>query len=72
MQVVEPGVWIEDGEQTRLGPLDAGVMVRVTVRLMAPALAEMMALPAALDLAVALKPAEDAPVWTTTAVGTLT
>ena len=67
-----PGVWMDAGEHTRLGPLDAGVMVRVAERTIAPRVAVMVALPDAFAAAAALKAADDAPAEIATEPGTVT
>lgn len=61
VHVLEPGVWILVGEQTRLGPVEDGVIVRVDVRVAAPAVAVMVALPEAVAATAAVKAADDAP-----------
>ncbi len=72
MHVLVPGVWIEAGEQMRLGPLDAAVTVSVAERTIAPMVAVMVALPDALAATAALKPADDAPAGIARDAGTLT
>jgi len=72
VHVLEPGVWMVVGEHTRLAVLDAGLMVIVAVRVAEPAVAVMVALPVALALAAALKPADDCPAAIMTDAGTFT
>jgi len=72
VHVLEPGVWIDAGEQTRLGAPEAGAMVSVADRTMAPMAAVMVALPDALAATAALKPADDAPAGIVSEAGTVT
>jgi hypothetical protein len=60
------------GEQTRFGAPDRGAIVSVAVRTMPPRAAVMVALPDALALTAALKPAVDPPAGIGTEAGTLT
>ena len=61
-----------DGEHTRLGALDACVMVSVADRTMAPTVAVMVALPEALAATAAVKPADEAPAGIARDAGTVT
>ena len=71
VHVLEPGVWMVAGEQTRLAVL-AGVMVRDVERVADPTVAVMDALPEAFALAEALKVADDCPARIVAEAGTVT
>ena len=72
VHVVAPGVWIVAGEQTRLGALVDGVILRIAERTSVPAVAPMVALPAAFPATVAIKLIDIAPAGTVTDGGTVT
>lgn len=72
VHVLEPGVCIVAGVQTRFGLLDAAVILSAAMRVMAPAVAVIVALPVALADAAAVKLADKAPMGTMTEAGTPT
>jgi len=72
VHALEPGVWMVDGEQTRLGAAEAGAMVSVDVRTIPPSDAVIVALPEALAATEALKFAEAAPAAIGMEPGTVT
>lgn len=71
VHVLEPGVWMEIGEHTRVGVDDAAIVI-VAVRVAVPAWAVMVELPEALALAEALNPMDDWPDEIETETGTVT
>ncbi len=72
VQVLDPGVWIEEGVQSRLAPEEAAVTFRVVERTTAPIVADIVELPDALAATDAVNPADEAPGGISIEEGTVT